>query len=166
MIISFKHNGLETFPLTWISGFKRHSMGAWVLVLVAAMALSSCTSPRATGYREVRSNSADGESVMACDLLYFGLATPRGEVTEAQWQSFLDEIVTPRFPAGLTSWEAKGQWRGQDGSLVRERSKVLQIVHPPSREGEAALGEIIAEYKRRFQQESVMRIWTVVDVSF
>jgi Protein of unknown function (DUF3574) len=41
--------------------------------------------------------------------LYFGLARPTGRVSEGQWQAFLRTKVTPRFPDGLTAWEADGQ---------------------------------------------------------
>src|SRR5688500_17329335 len=43
--------------------------------------------------------------------LYFGLARPSGVVSDANWQSFLRDEITPRFPDGLTVWEADGQWR-------------------------------------------------------
>ena len=38
--------------------------------------------------------------------LYFGLARPKGAVTELEWQIFLRDEVTARFPDGLTVWEA------------------------------------------------------------
>ena len=34
--------------------------------------------------------------------LYFGLARPKGAVTELEWQLFLRDEVTSRFPDGLT----------------------------------------------------------------
>ena len=34
--------------------------------------------------------------------LYFGLARPKGSVTELEWQIFLRDQVTSRFPEGLT----------------------------------------------------------------
>ena len=39
--------------------------------------------------------------------LYFRLARPKGAVTELEWQLFLRDEVTTRFPAGLTVWEAE-----------------------------------------------------------
>ena len=52
--------------------------------------------------------------------LYFGLAVPpgpdgqpAGQVSEEDWQWFLDEEITPRFPEGLTILEAGGQWRSR-----------------------------------------------------
>ena len=45
------------------------------------------------------------------DTLYFGFDRPGGSlVTESEWSAFLSEIVTPRFPDGLTVWQASGQW--------------------------------------------------------
>ena len=45
-----------------------------------------------------------------CDTLYFGTGKPDGSVvTAAEWQQFLHDEVTPRFP-GFTHWEAHGSW--------------------------------------------------------
>ena len=46
------------------------------------------------------------------DRLFFGLGTPDGIVSDDAWVRFLAEIVTPRFPNGLTVVDANGQWRG------------------------------------------------------
>lgn len=94
--------------------------------------------------------------------MYFGLTRPSGVVDEAQWQKFLMEQVTPRFPNGLTVWEANGQWRGKDGEINRERAKVLLLVHEESPELRAAIQAIIGDYKRGFQQESVL--WETASV--
>jgi len=88
--------------------------------------------------------------------MYFGLTKPVGVISEGQWQKFLLNKVTPRFPDGLTVWEANGQWRGSNGRINRERAKVLLLVHGDSPEVRAALAAIIAEYKHDFQQESVL----------
>ena len=62
--------------------------------------------------------------------LYFGLSKQKGSVSELEWQTFLRDEVTARFPNGLTTWEADGQWRGSDGTIGHERAKVLLLVHP------------------------------------
>ena len=33
---------------------------------------------------------------------------------------------SPRFPQGLTVWEANGQWQQSNGCITQERAKVLQ----------------------------------------
>ena len=63
--------------------------------------------------------------------LYFGRNIPSGgTVSDADWQKFVDEVVTPRFPDGLTVLDADGQWRGKDGSIAREESKVIVLLYP------------------------------------
>ncbi len=89
------------------------------------------------------------------ERLYFGLAMPGGAVGEDEWGAFVDAEITPRFPGGLTIIEARGQWRGADGRLLRESTRVVEIVHDGG--AEAALGEIVSRYKARFRQESVLR---------
>ena len=94
------------------------------------------------------------------DRLYFGRNIPGGSatVTDSAWSVFLREVVTPRFPAGLTVYRAEGQWRGEDGTIVGEQSFVLEVVHPAGPAAEADLLAIAEEYKRRFNQEAVMRV--------
>ena len=93
--------------------------------------------------------------------LYFGLSKPDGsQVTDPEWQKFVNEFVTPRFPDGLTEIDANGQWRGKDGNFVREKSRILILLY--SRKDRKATGakieEICTEYKKRFNQESVLRL--------
>jgi hypothetical protein len=88
--------------------------------------------------------------------LYFGLARPAGSVSEGQWRSFLREEVSPRFPQGLTVWEADGQWRQPDGRIGRERAKVLLLVHEDTPEVRKSLAALVGRYKSLFQQESVL----------
>jgi hypothetical protein len=94
--------------------------------------------------------------------LYFGLTRPGGTVSEGQWQAFLREEVTPRFPDGLTVWEADGQWRRPDGSISRERAKILLVVHDETPAVRAALATVVTRYKRSFEQESVL--WETAQV--
>ncbi len=101
------------------------------------------------------------------DRLYFGRNIgDTGQVSDADWRAFLAEIVTPRFPAGLTAWPAQGQWRGESGVIVHEDSFVLELLHPGGADDEAAIEEIAEAYKRRFDQEAVLRIRSPVRASF
>lgn len=94
--------------------------------------------------------------------LYFGLACPAGRISETQWRGFLEREVTPRFPTGLTVWEAKGQWRRPDGRIEKERAKVLLLVHEDTADIRGAIGAVIRAYKDSFQQESVL--WETASV--
>ena len=131
------------------------------LALIAGMAavLTACTSmhaPRCSG----------GEQLAIHDSLYFGTGKPGGVVTPQEWAAFLEGTVTPRFPQGLTVSAASGQWRGADGSIVREASHLLQLIHPDDAPNESAVLELVAAYKTRFQQEAVLRVKAPACVSF
>ena len=74
--------------------------------------------------------------------------------------------MTPRFPDGLTVFDARGQWRGSDGLVQKERSKLLVILAPQGDDSATRIGEVSDEYKRRFGQESVLQVVTDACVSF
>lgn len=92
--------------------------------------------------------------------LYFG-AIP-GEA----WARFLAEIVTPRFPSGLTVFDAQGQWRARDGAVRQVPTRVLVILHPRTAAADESLEAIRREFKSRFGHESVLRADTAAAVSF
>ena len=104
---------------------------------------------------------------MVREELYFGRRIgTEGMVTDEEWSAFVDSVVTPRFPDGLTVMEASGQWRGENGVLVREPSKLIVLLHPGRPEHDRAIREIIDHYKRRFTQEAVLRVTTTAAVEF
>jgi Protein of unknown function (DUF3574) len=88
-------------------------------------------------------------------------------VNEGDWSRFVDREIISRFPKGLTVFNAAGQWRDQASNrIIREPSKVVQIVLPGQVEDIARLNEIVEAYKRRFRQQSVGMIVRPACVSF
>jgi hypothetical protein len=88
-------------------------------------------------------------------------------VSEAAWGRFVDREIVPRFPDGLTVFDASGRWRDRKRDrVVREPSKIVQIVLPGTPEDVARLNEIAEAYKRRFKQQSVGVIVRPACVSF
>ena len=101
------------------------------------------------------------------ERLYFGrnIADTLG-VTDSLWAVFLREVVRSRL-SGFTVWAAEGEWRAPNGQSSREPTFVLEVVHPaPSAATDSAIVAIIAEYKRRFSQQSVLRVLTPGRASF
>jgi hypothetical protein len=99
--------------------------------------------------------------------LFFGRSQGGAEVvSDAAWQAFLADEITPRFPDGLTVLDAAGQWRDGSGMIVRERTKLLLILAKPEADGMRRTEEIAAAYKRAFGQEYVLRVITAACVSF
>ena len=84
--------------------------------------------------------------------LYFG------EIGPADWRTFLDEEVTPRFPDGLSVIDIYGQYRNQQGTIGRERSKLLVIVVFDAPAHVPRVQAIVDSFRRRHKQESVLRV--------
>ena len=108
-----------------------------------------------------------GEDLIQNDLtpeliqvdLYFGRNIGiTGRVTEQQFQQFLGEQITPRFPDGLTAYSAKGQFLDSSDQLIREPSKVVSLIFEDTEQNEQSVYEIIDAYKYQFQQESVLEV--------
>jgi uncharacterized protein DUF3574 len=106
-----------------------------------------------------------GERASIAEVVYFGANKPGGIVSPEEWSTFLREVVTPRFPAGLAVWQASGQWQGGDGTLTKENTFVLSLVHTQESSLEASVRAIISEYKARFHQEAVLRVKSHVCIS-
>jgi hypothetical protein len=112
----------------------------------------------------VRRRAPDGQRRNALAFvrteLFFGTAKPEGAVTEDEFKTFLDEVVTPLFPDGLTVLKADGQFKGADGITIKEDSYVLVLLYP--REGQkissSSIEFIRREYMRQHLQESVLRV--------
>jgi hypothetical protein len=92
--------------------------------------------------------------------LFFGTARPDGVVTDEEFSEFLDRVITPRFPDGLTLLKGHGQFTGEDGVLIKEESFVLILLYPLEdfRDSSRKINAIRERYKDEFQQESVLRV--------
>jgi hypothetical protein len=99
--------------------------------------------------------------------IYFGLSRPDGtSISPGEWQAFMDEVITPEFPAGLSVVDTSGQWRNASGHIDREPSKMLVLLHPADPAIEGRIDAIRATYCVRFQQEAVMKVTTRAQVAF
>jgi hypothetical protein len=132
-----------------LRGAVGRGIAAWCLALVLGACASVATKP-----------------AWVQDTLYFGLSRPGGTVSQQEWQAFVDAQVTPRFPDGLTQWEAKGQWKGAGKETAKEDSRVLQIVHTDDALAEDKIQAIRQSYRNEFMQTSVLRVKQAVGVEF
>ena len=100
--------------------------------------------------------------------LFMGLSAPDADIVDdTEWETFLADTVTPRFPDGLTVLDGDGQWRGSDGRIQKEASKLLIILAPnDDDEAEKLIDQISNEYKSRFEQESVLKTISKICVTF
>lgn len=135
--------------------------GARMRLQTAALTTASLVLGLAAGAFLVRpamdACPANAKSMSRLELV-FGTARRDGPpVSDEEWRTFLDDEITPRFPSGLSVLEANGQWRGDDGTLTRERSRMVLIWYEPTGKSSEAVEAIRAAYKARFGQDSVLR---------
>ena len=90
----------------------------------------------------------------------------REVVSDADWEKFLADTITPRFPDGLSVMDVAGQGTTADGTIERERTKMLLVLAAAGEEAMDRINEIGAEYKQRFNQNSVLRVVTEACVAF
>ena len=109
----------------------------------------------------------EGQTMSKVEL-YFGLDIPGGgRVKPLEWQGFVDDVITPQFPDGLTIDKISGQWRdATTEETIQENSRVVMILYKASENSEQAIEDIRATYKSQFQQDSVMRLDEINCVSF
>ncbi len=137
------------------------------LVLVMAGLLGGCVAPAKKSAPVPTTAVCPAENAMVQTTLYFGLSRPAGkDITAQEWQQFVDRDVTPRFREGLTVFDARGQWLGNDGNVAREQSKALMLIHGKNGDSEEGIEALRHLYKSRFAQESVMRVDQPVCVHF
>ncbi len=61
--------------------------------------------------------------------LFFGLSRSNGpDVTEEEFQHFVDTEVTPCFPDGLTLLTGTDQFKDSTGTIIQEGSKLLILL--------------------------------------
>jgi hypothetical protein len=85
--------------------------------------------------------------------LYFGRTIRGGGwVSDADWDGFALQVLTPAFPEGFTVYRAEGQWRTADGKVTREPSMVVERVGPID---PVKIAWVVSAYRTRFRQEAV-----------
>ena len=109
----------------------------------------------------------DGNDPFVHYQLFMGRNNESGEIVDdAAWDAFLEDAVIPRFPDGLTVLDGQGHWRDSQGLAYAERSKLLIVLAPSEDDIMRMTEEVSQEYKRRFKQESVLRVVSDVCASF
>jgi hypothetical protein len=102
--------------------------------------------------------------------LYFGVGpvdVQDSGIAEIRWRGFLDKEVTPRFPDGLTVFDAFGQWRDKGREAPsRLWTKVLVILHEDTPANREAIDAIRLAWKASAHAQSVLVVSAPVDVSF
>jgi hypothetical protein len=92
--------------------------------------------------------------------LFFGsLRAAKPPVSEEDFLGFLNDTITPLFPNGLTLLMGLGQFLNSQGVIQQEQSWLLILLYPAGerQDNNGRIEEIREEYKKAFEQESVLR---------
>jgi hypothetical protein len=89
--------------------------------------------------------------------LFLGKAIPgRGDLTDKEWQAFLNDTVTANLPNGYTFFDASGAWMNPMTRMtIKESTKVLVVALPDVPGSLTAVNRIRTAYQFRFHQQLV-----------
>jgi len=149
------------------------------LAVLAGGAFSAIAAEPDVGYPQATA-SLHGDAARPAEVggwvrseLYFGVGEEANETAgqpvlgEAEWRAFLDAEVTPRFPDGLSVFDAYGQWLFRGNSEPnRLASKVLVILHENTAQRRNDIEAIRLAWKQASGHQSVLWSFSPVDVSF
>lgn len=150
------------------------------LISTALLGLAGCQSVPLSPENEASAYAADaegGERFVRTEL-YFAIGWAEGSpqkqegidgsgLGESGWSGFVDEVVTPLFPDGLTIFEATGQWLSDRfDSPPKLDTRVIVILHPASEEAERRIERIREAFLEMTGQQSVLRVSQGATVSF
>jgi Protein of unknown function (DUF3574) len=156
----------------------RYVVLTWVIVIGAAIfyadinrRISAVTNPQNQPQQSCN-NLPSSRSFVRTEL-FFGLSKPdRAQVTEREFQQFINREVTPRFPEGLTLLSGSGQFKTSSNTIVKEPANLLILIYPQDRSAPGKFNQnqkveqIRKAYKLAFKQESVLRSDELSCVSF
>jgi hypothetical protein len=156
----------------------QYSVLTWVIIIGAAIFYSdinrriSAVTNLQHQAQQSCNNLPSGHSFVRTEL-FFGLSKPnRAQVTELEFQQFINREVTPRFPDGLTLLSGSGQFKNSSNKIVKEPANLLILIHPqgllaPNKFNQnQKIEQIRKAYKLAFKQESVLRSDELSCVSF
>ena len=123
-----------------------------IIILSCFIILTGC------GVRKLSTNYIQSE-------LYFGLSTNGVPISDAAWKSFQTSVLDTSF-SGYTVLNATGYWTSNQGEAVSENSKLVYYLHQPSKKIDSTIIKVIAIYKQRFNQESVLLVSKPVQAQF
>jgi Protein of unknown function (DUF3574) len=124
---------------------------------IAAIAISALLlAPAADAAAEPVTCGHSQEPRIVVQLLFGRGPGDAGGITQADWNGFAAQELTPRFPDGFTVIESAGQWLNpKQGVVIKEDSKVVEIVLPSDTYDASKIDAVIDAYKRQFRQQSV-----------
>ena len=93
---------------------------AHAMAMLGRAAAIAVLAPALAGPADAQSLACQGgqKPSQVAELMFGRNIGARTAVSESQWVRFVDREITPRFPDGLTMYNAAGQWRDRASNKV------------------------------------------------
>jgi len=142
--------------------------GATVVITLTACAITLvlllCLAPGCGGPAE---DESEGKPEFVQSQVYMGRNVPGGGVvSEEQFDAFIKDVVTAEFPEGITVFDTYGQMQKGDGTIEKQQTKMLLLVHEKSDENSGKVTKVIDAYRERFGTPQVMLNTVAVEARF
>ena len=98
--------------------------------------------------------------------LYLGLANGGAPIPPAELDGFIDAVIIPWFPGGLTVYRTDGRCQSPENRAIAEKSAVVELIYPDDQEHREHVLAIIDRYKQRFHQRAVLLVVSGGSISF
>jgi len=126
------------------------------------------------GCSTTRNFSATGRVISQAPLsdktvettLIFLLSGKKGRISDADWQAFLDDNITPRFENMLLVRDGYTQYWPRDGDFVQGSIKEVILYHDETKTADASIEYIRKRYRHYFKTLPVTRTARYVDISY
>ena len=83
--------------------------------------------------------------------LHLGTGVGDKAVSTELLRRFVDKEITPRFPAGLTATDGRGQWKSDEYGVIRERTIIIDIYCPDTEDSAQKVEAIAKAYVEKFK---------------
>jgi Protein of unknown function (DUF3574) len=155
---------MRTGRATWTTVKGLSGSDRWVSIAAAILLLLAPTIGVAA---EPVTCSHSQEPRIVVQLLFGRGKGDDGGITQADWSGFVANELTPRFPDGFTVIDGSGQWLNpQQGAIIKEESKVVEIVLSSDTYDATKIDAVIDAYKHQFRMLSVGLIVQTACVRF
>jgi hypothetical protein len=133
---------------------------AFALPALLLLALTGCqtapSSPPPAPQQAALSCPVDTDPWQRLEIVFGRDIKGGGRVSDKQWRSYVQQVLSPTFPDGLSVVEAEGRWVSPTGQAYVEDSFVVLIYLPADAAPGERIDAVVKDYKARFQQESVL----------
>ena len=146
--IILEDTDLNETAINEISAAYRDSSGRSRLLVTVDEDIAVSSTPG----EDIIDNDAEPELIQA-DLFFERDISGIDDVSQAEFQSFVNEEIAPSFP-DLIVFDTQGKTSGEDGTIFSQESQLVRLIIENTQANEDAIAHIQDEYQHQFSGAS------------